>query len=138
MNISHILLACCTVACAFSTSCLENQTSVLTQITSEVMTSRNKLEGTWDYMVKDVPPEYSKGVLRIIRNQKVFGVEVDLSDGSNLKASEVMVRRKNISFYLMINGQRVDVALHVEGDTISGESTSPDGVFKLEGTRRQE
>ncbi len=133
---SIILVACFSATYFFSSTSFERNTTNRPQIHSEETVSRSKLEGTWDYTVKDVPPEYSTGVIRIMKNQKVFEVEVDLSGGT-MKGSEVMARRKNISFYLTINGQRVDVALQVDGDTITGESTSPDGVFKLEGVRRK-
>ncbi len=96
---------------------------------------KNKLTGTWDYTVQDVPPEYSSGVLHILKEGRSYKVSVELTEGT-LNAADVKTKRNTINFHLMINGQRVDVALMVEGDTISGESTSPDGVFKLQGTRR--
>lgn len=96
---------------------------------------KNRLAGIWDYSVQDVPPEYKTGVLRIQKKGKEYQVSVELTEGT-LQASEVIAKRNTINFYLMIDGQRVDVSLKVEGDTISGESTSADGVFRLEGTRR--
>ena len=99
------------------------------------MIKKNKLAGTWDYTVQDVSPEYSSGVLHIQKEGRSYQVTVELPNGT-LKASDVKAKKNTINFQLLIDGQRVDVALKVEGDTISGESTSPDGVYKLQGTRR--
>ncbi len=101
------------------------------------MIKKNKLAGTWDYTVQDVSPEYSSGVLHIHKEGRSYQVTVELTKGT-LNASDVKAKKNTINFQLLIDGQRVDVALKVEGDTISGESTSPDGVYKLQGTRRMD
>lgn len=97
---------------------------------------RAKWPGVWDYTVKDVPPEYSKGVLHITKKRRQHIVQVALEHGT-LDAENVLVKRNKLSFSISIEGQLVDVSLSMDGDTFTGESISPDGVFALQGTRRK-
>lgn len=97
---------------------------------------KNQLAGVYEYVVKDVPPEYRAGVLHIRKEGREYLVTVEIPEGMR-EASEVTVKKNTIHFYLLINAQKVDVTLKVVGDRISGESASPDGVFILQGTRRK-
>ncbi|MCW5518039.1 hypothetical protein [Muriicola sp. Z0-33] len=103
---------------------------------AELIMKRAKWAGTWDYTVQDVPPEYSKGVLHVTKKKRVHMVQLELPNGT-LDGENVVVKKKELNFSISIEGQTVDVSLSMDGDTFSGESSSPDGVFPLEGTRRK-
>jgi len=97
---------------------------------------RAKWTGVWDYTVKDVPPEYSRGVLHVTKKRRQHMVRVALENGT-LEAQNVQVKKYKLSFSISIEGQLVDVNLTMDVDTFTGESISPDGVFALQGTRRK-
>lgn len=97
---------------------------------------RAKWAGTWDYTVQDVPPEYSKGVLHVSKKKRVHMVQIELPNGT-LDGENVVVKKKELNFSISVEGQEVDVSLSLDGDTFTGESSSPDGVFPLQGTRRK-
>ena len=101
-----------------------------------LLMKRAKWVGVWDYTVDDVPPEYSKGVLHVTKKKRAHLVQIELEIGT-LDAEQVVVKKNQLNFSLTIEGQQVDVALVMEGDAFSGESSSPDGVFALQGTRRK-
>ncbi len=100
-----------------------------------ILVKKAKWAGVWDYTVQDVSPEYSKGVLHISKKRKEHTVRVELQSGT-LDTENVMLKKNELSFSVSIEGQIIDVSLTLEGDTFSGQSSSPDGVFQLQGTRR--
>jgi len=95
-----------------------------------------KWAGIWDYTVQDVPPEYSKGVLHVSKKKRVHMVQIELPNGT-LEAEDVVVKKKELNFSISIEGQKVTVSLSLDEDSFTGESSSPDGVFPLQGTRRK-
>jgi hypothetical protein len=130
-----------TLCIAFVASLLFNSTPVEANAQSpliykvSIATKRAKWVGVWDYTVKDVPPEYSEGVLHVTKKRRVHMVKIELANGT-IDAENVVVKKKMLSFSLSIEGQLVDVSLQLDGDSFSGESSSPDGVFGLQGKRR--
>lgn len=100
-----------------------------------LLTKRAKWAGVWDYTVQDVPPEYTKGVLHVSKKKRMHLVQIELPSGT-LEAEKVLVEKKKLSFSLTLEGQMIDVSLTLDQDSFSGTSSSPDGVFALQGTRR--
>lgn len=110
--------------------------TVLTSDIPVLLVKKARWAGIWDYTVQDVPPEYSKGVLHVTKKKKAHMVKIELTNGT-IEAKDVVVKKKELDFSISIEGQQVDVSLSMDGDTFSGESSSPDGVFLLQGTRRK-
>lgn len=94
----------------------------------------NDLVGAWEYTVENAPPEYSEGIISISNENDAYAVQVQLSAGM-LQGDNVSVDGNKIMFNLLIEGSSVSVVLTAEGDTISGESTSSDGVYSIAGQR---
>ena len=99
----------------------------------EVSTA-DDLIGAWQYTVENVDYQYSTGVLLITKEEGKYSVQVQLSAG-NIPGEEIEVKENNISFAVYIEGQKVSVSLMVDGDKIKGESSSSEGVYKIEGTK---
>jgi hypothetical protein len=115
---------------------LEAKAMDTAEIPVEIIVKKARWTGVWDYTVQDVPPEYSKGVLHVTKKKKAHMVQIELPNGT-LDAENVVVKKKALNFSLNIEGQQVDVSLSMDGDSFTGESSSPDGVFLLQGTRRE-
>jgi hypothetical protein len=92
------------------------------------------LIGAWSYTVENVDYQYSTGILLITKEEGIYNVQVQLSDG-NISGEEIEVNDNNISFAVYIEGQKVSVSLMADGDKIKGESSSSEGVYKIEGTK---
>jgi len=92
------------------------------------------LIGAWNYTVENVDYQYSTGVLLITKEEGKYNVQVQLSAG-NITGEEIEVNDNNISFAVYIEGQKVSVSLIADGDKIKGESSSSEGVYKIEGTK---
>lgn len=75
------------------------------------------------------------GVLVIAKENREYNIKVQLTQGT-LIGREVLVRGNEIVFEVSIEGQTIDVKLVAEGDKISGESSTVDGVFPITGTRQ--
>lgn len=118
-----ILLSATTVR---SNTSIENNTK-------EVKTA-DELVGAWNYTVENVDYEYRTGVLLISKEDGKYNVQVQLSAG-NIPGEEIEVVDNSIKFSVYIEGQKISVSLKAEGDKIKGESSSYDGVYKIEGTK---
>ena len=91
--------------------------------------------GAYEYTVENAPYEYSKGVIIIAKLSETYTVKVKLPNGE-LAGEDVQVVDNSIKFNVFIEGQTVAVDLTVDGDTISGKSTSYDGTFNIQGKRQ--
>ena len=94
------------------------------------------VEGAWHYTVENVSPEYSEGILVISMENKEYKINIQLASG-NIMAEGVEIMNNEVKFHLYIEGTKVSVSLTVDGDSISGESSSVDGVFAIKGKRAQ-
>jgi len=92
------------------------------------------LIGAWSYTVENVDFQYSTGVLIISKEEGKYNVQVQLSAGI-IPGEDIVVNDNKISFAVYIEGQKVSVSLVADGDKIEGESSSSDGVYKIEGTK---
>ncbi|MEX0291282.1 MAG: hypothetical protein AB3N14_19420 [Flavobacteriaceae bacterium] len=135
-SVTRILCMAFTVSLVFYSLPLEANHQNPHDLETVALLKRAKWVGVWDYTVEDVPPEYSKGVLHVTKKKRVHIVKIELESGT-LDAEQVVVKKKQLNFSLNIEGQQVDVSLVMDGDSFSGESSSPDGVFALQGTRRK-
>ena len=93
------------------------------------------LLGAYEYTVENAPYEYSKGVIIIAKLSETYMVKVKLPNGE-LAGEDVQVVDNSIKFNVFIEGQTVAVDLTVDGDIISGKSTSYDGTFNIQGKRQ--
>lgn len=102
---------------------------------SAILIKKKKWTGSWDYLVKDVPMEYSSGILHVSRKKRVYSVALEMP-GGKLPADNVKVDKNKLTFSVDIEGSSVDVSLIMDGDSFSGETYTPDGTFTLVGNRR--
>ena len=93
------------------------------------------LLGAYEYTVENAPYEYSKGVIIIAKLSETYTVKVKLPNGE-LAGEDVQVVDNSIKFNVFIEGQTIAVDLTVDGDIISGKSTSYDGTFNIQGKRQ--
>ena len=101
-----------------------------------LMVSKRKWIGIWDYTVSDVPPEYTNGQIHITKSGKEYGVELVLEYGK-LTGKSVVIKSKVLYFEVDLDGALVEITVNRVDDAISGEASTPDGVFYLEGERKE-
>jgi len=102
---------------------------------SAILIKKKKWTGSWDFLVKDVPLEYSSGILHVSKKKRVYSVELEMP-GGKLPADNVKVDKNKLTFSVDIEGSSVDVSLIMDGDSFNGETYTPDGTFMLVGNRR--
>lgn len=67
----------------------------------------------------------------IVNQSGVYKVQVQLNGGA-VNGVDVVVKGKNITFNLTVEGETVAVALEAKGNKMTGTSTSPsNGVMKI-------
>ncbi len=102
---------------------------------STFLIKKKRWTGSWDYLVEDVPLEYSSGILHVSKKRKVYTVELEMP-GGKLPADNVKVSKNKLTFSVDLEGSMIEVALIMDGDSFEGESYTPDGTFLLVGNRR--
>lgn len=105
------------------------------QLENFILVNKDDIVGRWLYTVADVAYEYSRGALYISENNGVYIVEIHVNNDT-MHGQNIKVSRNKITFDLQIEGGKVRVALTAIGDKLSGESSSSEGVFKIEGKRK--
>lgn len=105
------------------------------EVVSAFFIKKKRWTGSWDYLVQDVPLEYSSGILHVSKKKKVYSVELEMP-GGKLPADNVKVSKNKLTFSVDLEGSMVEVALIMDGDSFEGESYTPDGTFLLVGNRR--
>ena len=98
--------------------------------------SKKKWVGVWEYTVSDVPPEYTNGELHITRSGREYQVELVFEYG-RIPAQSVVLKSKVLYFEVDIDGMQIEITLNRVDDAVSGEVSSPDGVFFMEGERKE-
>ncbi|MCX2720593.1 hypothetical protein [Lentiprolixibacter aurantiacus] len=98
--------------------------------------SKKKWVGIWDYTVSDVPPEYTNGQIHVTKSGRDYLVELVMEYGK-LSGKSVMLKSKVLYFEVDLDGAPIKITINREDDSISGEASTPDGVFFLEGQRRE-
>jgi uncharacterized protein YdgA (DUF945 family) len=98
--------------------------------------SKKKWVGVWEYTVSDVPPEYTNGELHITRSGREYQVELVLEYGK-VTGKSVVLKSKVLYFEVDIDGMQIEITLNRVDDAVSGEVSSPDGVFFMEGERKE-
>ena len=101
-----------------------------------LIVSKRKWIGIWDYTVSDVPPEYTNGQIHVTKSGKEYKVELVLEYGK-LQGKSVVIKSKVLYFEVDLEGAPVEITINRVDDAISGEAATPDGVFYLEGERKE-
>ena len=101
-----------------------------------LLLSKRKWVGVWEYTVSDVPPEYTNGELHVSKSGREYQVELVLEYGK-LQGKSVAIKSKVLYFEVDLDGGLVEITLNRVDDAISGEAATPDGVFYLEGERKE-
>ena len=115
---------------------VSNATNPTNPSSEEIVLGKKKWVGIWDYTVSDVPPEYSSGALQVSKSGRTYTVELVLDFGK-IPTEAVVIKNKLLYFEMNLDGMAVEITLNRDGDSISGEAATADGVFYMKGQRRQ-
>jgi len=97
--------------------------------------AKNDILGVWEYMAENVPYEYSKGIISITKVGKENKVKVTIGEFS-MDGTNVIINKNEVRFQVFVEGQTVDVNLSANGNDLSGQGSTMDGVFLLSGKRK--
>jgi len=89
------------------------------------------VKGTWDYKVPAAPYEYSTGKLIFDETEGKPAITVKFTNGSEIKAQDVLVEEDSFSFSVLIENESVKVSGNFANDQISGKVDSSQGVMDL-------
>lgn len=91
--------------------------------------------GFWEYHVPGVDPMYQNGIMHISNEEGAYAVNLHLGE-SVVPTEDVEVNENEVKFALYVEGQRVEVVVLIDGDSITGSGTTDQGPFTLSGTRK--
>lgn len=97
--------------------------------------AKNDILGVWDYTAENVPYEYSKGIISITKVGKENKVKVTIGEIS-MDGENVVINKNEVRFQVFVEGQTVDVNLSANGNDLSGQGSTVDGIFSLSGKRK--
>ncbi len=117
--------------------CSPIQASYNNETTSNMMIAPigDALIGGWQYTVEGAPEGYGKGLLMIVNQNGVYKAQVQINNQTVL-ADNVVVKGNKITFNVLLDDEKVVVALQAKGSKLSGTSTSPSkGVLNITGVK---
>ena len=89
------------------------------------------VKGIWDYKVPAAPYEYSTGKLIFDETEGKPTVTVKFTNGSEIKAQDVLVEDGSFSFGVQVENEYVKVSGNLANDQISGKVDSSQGTMDL-------
>ena len=104
-------------------------------ISFQSFTSTEGVLGTWIYQASGTPYEYSEGEIIVTKEEANYQVLVTVNY-TNIKGQDVKIEKNKVSFSLYIEDEKINVTFMIDGDNLSGEASSYDGIFKLTGKRK--
>lgn len=96
-----------------------------------------KLIGTWDYTVPYAPYEYSKGQMVFTEKEGVVTGELKIQ-GYAIPIKNLKVVEGNYSFGVELEYNYIPITAKLEGTTITGKASTPEGDMAITATRKTE
>lgn len=87
--------------------------------------------GDWKYEVPTAPYGFEKGTLSFSLVDDELAGNLVLLDGSSMKLEGVKLEKDVLAFSVYVQGGYVMVSTTIDGDSLSGVVSSPDGDMKL-------
>lgn len=94
-------------------------------------------EGTWEYSVPGVPPEYSAGVMVIGETEEGFKVTVGPSTDYLMEAQSVEYSKKSLSFKIYVEYEEIIITGTFKGDEFTGTVSYVEGIFDMTAKRNK-
>lgn len=98
------------------------------------ITVADDLVGGWNYSVEGAPEGYQTGFMIIVKENDQYKVQIQTGGGTML-GENVVVKRNEISFNVMVEGGQVSVVLTAKGSELTGKSTSSEGSYMIKGVK---
>lgn len=96
----------------------------------------NELTGTWDYTAENAPYEYQQGKLIFGQKDKELSAKIDIQ-GNIVAVRDLKIAKKNISFVVYVDGERVAVNLTLKEGKLEGTGETYEGPIPLEAVKKK-
>lgn len=115
--------------------------SVLTMMFAATMNAQDKnmiteLKGTWEYTAENAPYEYQQGKLIFEQKDKELSAKIDIQ-GNIVAVRDLKIEKKNISFVVYVDGERVAVNLTLKEGKLKGTGETYEGPIPLEAVKKK-
>ena len=104
---------------------------IATSFDASAKVRKKELLGDWKYEVPSAPEEYNTGSFKFFEKEGKLDGELTLSGGAKLDLSSVKLESDMVSFSLYVEGGYVSIKATVDGNTMSGSVSTPEGDMKM-------
>lgn len=87
--------------------------------------------GDWKYEVPTAPYGFEKGTFTFTEKEGNLAGKLVLMDGSNIDLEGVKLEKDTLTFSLYVEGGYVMVNTKIDGESLSGVVSSPQGDMKV-------
>jgi len=94
----------------------------------------DKFAGGWEYTVQGAPEGFEKGFMLVVNRNGVYKVQLQMNGGIFM-GENVVAKGSKLNFMIMVEDEKVAVALVMKGSKFTGTSTSSQGVFNVSGAK---
>ena len=102
--------------------------------TGKTLLAKDSFVGGWSYTLQGAPEGYEKGFLLVLKEGKAYKAQVQVGKATFM-ANEIVIKKNTMTFHIVVEGQKVMVALTANGSKLSGTTTTDEGVFQVTGEK---
>ncbi len=94
--------------------------------------------GTWSFYAEAAAYEYNSGDIVIKKEGKEYTVKIVYGESYEIKGSDVVMEKDQISFKVYIEGEPVNIKGTVTKETINGTASYSEGTISFKAERKKE
>lgn len=111
---------------------------LITSFTSDRAPAKYDPSGTWEYSVPGVPQGYDRGLMVITEDEEGLVVSIGPSEDYLAPAQDVELKKKSLSFKVIVEYEEVVVTGEFDNDQFSGKVSYVEGIFDMTAQRKTE
>ncbi len=111
---------------------------LITSFTSDRAPAKYDPSGTWEYSVPGVPQGYDRGLMVITEDEDGLVVSIGPSEDYLAPAQDVELKKKSLSFKVIVEYEEVVVTGEFDNDQFSGKVSYVEGIFDMTAQRKTE
>jgi hypothetical protein len=112
--------------------------AMLVASVSTTLSAQKKVDptGTWSYEATQAPYGYTTGDIVVAEESKDFTVEMVLGE-YRTKAEKVTYEKNELSFAVYVDGERVDIKMTVQKESMEGNASYSEGAIPITAKRKK-
>ncbi len=94
------------------------------------------ISGIWTFEAPTAPYGYQKGEIHITRTDDGYTAEMVIGS-FRMPAKDMTIDGNKMTCSIMVEGMNIPLSFTFDGDTMTGNANSPDGLIAIKATKKK-